>query len=86
MSGFHTEKLRQYADLVVPFTGCPFGEPITECPFIEFHQIKNESKQIEQVNLHTEKELDLLRFYHRDCMQKYFNGEWEPRVPRKVII
>jgi hypothetical protein len=86
MSDFYTEKLRQYADLVVPFTGCPFGEPINECPFIEFHQIGNESKQIEKVDLHTEKELSLLRSYHRDCMQKYFNGDWEPKVPRKVII
>jgi len=86
MSDFHTEKLHQYADLVVPFTGCPFGEPINECPFIEFHQIENESKQIEQVNLHTEKELSILRSYHRECMQRYFNGDWEPKVPRKVII
>ena len=86
MSDFYTDKLRQYADLVVPFTECPFGEPINECPFIEFHQIVNESKQIEKVDLHTEKELSLLRSYHRDCMQKYFNGDWEPKVPRKVII
>ena len=77
MSDFYTEKLRQYADLVVPFTGCPF---------IEFHQIGVESKQIEQVDLHTEKELSLLRSYHRDCMQRYFDGEWEPKVPRKAII
>ncbi len=86
MSESYTEKLRQYADLVVPFMGCPFGEPIIECPFVEFHQLGNESKQIEQVDLHTEKELSLLRSYHRDCMQKYFNGDWEPKVPRKVII
>lgn len=86
MSDFFTEKLRQYADLVVPFTGCPFGEPIDECPFIEFHLIENESKQIEQVSLHTEKELDSLRSYHRDCMQRYFKGDWEPKVPKKVFI
>jgi len=86
MSDFYTEKLQQYADLVVPFTGCPFGEPIDECPFIEFHRIGEESKQIEQVNLHTEKELDILRSYHRDCMKKYFNGEWKPKVSRKAVL
>ena len=86
MSDFYTEKLRQYADLVVPFTGCPFGEPINECPFIEFHQLGNESKQIEKVDHHTEKELIILRTYHRACMQKYFNGDWEPKVLRKAII
>lgn len=86
MSDFYTEKLRQYADLVVPFTDCPFGEPINECPFVVFHQIGNESKQIEQVDHHTEKELIILRTYHRACMQKYFNGEWEPKVPRKVAL
>ena len=86
MSDFYTEKLSQYADLVVPFTRCPFGEPFNECPFIEFHQIGNESMQIEQVDLHTEKELNLLRSYHRECMQKYFNGEWKPKVPKKSIL
>ena len=86
MSNLYTEKLRHYADLVVPFTGCPFREPMNECPFVEFHQVGDESKQIEQVNLHTEKELVVLRSYHRDCMQKYFSGKWEPKVPRKAIL
>ncbi len=86
MSDFYTERLRQYADLVVPFTGCPFGEPINECLFKEFHKLGNESRQIEQVSLHTEIELDLLRSYHRDCMQRYFNREWKPKVPKKLII
>lgn len=86
MPDFYTEKLQQYADLVVPFTGCPFGEPIDECPFIEFHRIGEESKQIERVSLHTEKELDILRSYHRDCMKKYFNGEWKPKVSRKAVL
>lgn len=86
MSDFYTEKLRQYADLVVPFTECPFGEPIKECPFVEFQQIGDESKQIEQVSLHTEEELAILRSYHRDCMKKYFNGEWKPKVSRKAVL
>lgn len=86
MSDFYTENLKQYADLVVPFTGCPFGEPIDECPFIEFHRIGEESNQIEQVDLHTEKELNILRSYHRECMQKYFNGEWKPKAPRRSVL
>lgn len=86
MSDLNTEKLREYADLVVPFTGCPFGEPINDCPFISFHQIGNESKQIEQVSLHPDEELDSLRAFHRDCMQKYFDGEWGPKESKEIVL
>ena len=79
MSDFYTEKLRQYADMVVPFTGCLFGEPIKDCPFIQFHKIGDETKQIEKINLYCEEELDKLRLFHRDCMQKYFSGKWKPQ-------
>ena len=85
MSDSYTEKLRQYADLVVPFTECPFGEPIHDCPFIVFHRIGDESKQIAEINLHSEEELDSLRAFHRACMQKYINGEWETKASKKTV-
>lgn len=84
MSDFYTEKLRQFADLVVPFTECPFGEPISNCPFIPIHQVADEYKQIEQINQYSEEELDNLRAYHRDCMKKYFAREWKPKRAKKL--
>lgn len=78
MSDLYTEKIRRNADLVVPVSACPFGEPIDNCPFILFHGIGNESEQILQIDLCPQEELDKLRAFHRACMQRYMNGEWKP--------
>jgi len=82
MRDAYTEKLLKYADLVVPATGCQFGDPVPNCPFILFHQIGNEPAQIEQITLCPSEELDKMRAFHRDCMHKYIRGEWKPDNPK----
>ena len=82
MSNLYTEKILRYADLVVPVSACPFGEPVSNCPFILFHGMRNEREQILQIDLCPQEELDKLRAFHRDCTQKYMNGEWKPKNPK----
>jgi hypothetical protein len=72
----NTEKIRQNADLINPISACPFGEPIAECPFIPYYELKNEREQIMQIDEIPQEELDELRAFHRSCMEKYRNGEW----------
>ena len=77
MSSINTEKIRQYADLINPISACPFGEPITECPFVPFYKIKDERRQIEQIEVIPRRELDELRKFHRACMERYRKGGWK---------
>ena len=80
----NTEKTRQNADLLVPISACPFGEPIDECPFIPYYALNDEQKQMEQIEIIPQERLDELRKFHRACMEKYRNGEWKPK--RKINI
>ena len=86
MASLYTEKIRQNADLLVPISECPFGDPIAECPFIPYYALKDEQKQMEQVEVIPEEELDELRKFHRDCMAKYRSGEWKPTNPKMKTI
>ncbi len=70
MSSIYTKKIRQNADLVNPMSKCPFGDPVAECPFIPFYAMKNERKQIEQIEKLPQEELDRLRKFHRACMHE----------------
>jgi len=70
MSNLYTEKIRQNADLLVPISECPFGDPIAECPFIPYYALKDEQKQMEQVEFIPQEELDGLRKFRRACMAK----------------
>lgn len=76
----NTEKIRQNADLISPISACPFGEPITECPFLPYYELNNEREQIMQIDKIPQEELDELRKFHRDCMERYRNGEWPVKV------
>lgn len=76
MSSINTEKIRKNADLINPITACPFGDPITECPFIPYYGIKDERKQIKQIEVIPQDDLDELRTFHRACMERYRKGEW----------
>ena len=38
MSDLYTEKIRRYADLVVPVSACPFGEPVDNLSLIHISQ------------------------------------------------
>ncbi|MDD2306098.1 MAG: hypothetical protein PHP53_15460 [Prolixibacteraceae bacterium] len=86
MSSLYTEKIRQNADLLVPISECPLGDPITECPFIPYYAMKDERKQMEQVEAIPQKELDELRKFHRACMAKYRSGEWKPTNPKRKAM
>lgn len=79
MSSINTEKIRQNADLINPISTCPFGEPIAECPFIPYYALNDERKQIMQIDIIPQEELEKLRMFHRACMAKYRNGEWKPK-------
>jgi hypothetical protein len=76
----NTEKIRQNADLINPISACPFGEPIAECPFLPYYELKNEREQIMQIDEIPQEELDELRKFHRACMERYRNGEWPMKV------
>ena len=76
----NTEKIRQNADLINPISSCPFGEPITECPFIPYYTLNNEREQIMQIDAISQEELNELRKFHRSCMERYRNEEWPVKV------
>jgi hypothetical protein len=63
-----TEKNIKYADLIVPFTKCPLGEPISDCPFTDYWKMEDEEKQILLVDELPEEKLDELRAFHRKCL------------------
>ena len=72
-----TEKNIKYADLVVPFTGCPVGEPVNDCPFISYWKIEDTVERIQQIEKVPEKELDKLRSFHRKCLKVKIDHERE---------
>ncbi|MEL7587960.1 MAG: hypothetical protein AAGU19_14725 [Prolixibacteraceae bacterium] len=73
----NTEKIRQNADLINPISACPFGNPIAECPFLPYYELRNEREQIRQIDETPQEELNELRKFHRACMERYRNGEWK---------
>ena len=77
-SSINTEKIRQNADLINPISACPFGEPVAECPFIPYYMQNDEREQIMQIDIIPQEELEELRKFHRSCMERYRNGEWNP--------
>lgn len=72
-----TPKIRRNADLINAFSACPLGNPIPECPFRPFYALKNEREQILRIETIHQEELDQLRKFHRDCMERYRKGEWK---------
>lgn len=70
MSSLYTKKIRQNSDLVNAMSKCPFGEPVADCPFIPFYEMKNERNQIAQIETITQEGLDEMRQFHRACMQE----------------
>ena len=63
-----TKKNKEYVDLVVPFTCCPIGEPVEDCPFISYWDIKDLAERIRPIEELSEEELDNLRAFHRKCL------------------
>tara|TARA_R110002050_G_scaffold169807_1_gene301642 strand:+ start:19002 stop:19244 length:243 start_codon:yes stop_codon:yes gene_type:complete len=70
MSTLDTTKIRQNADLVNAMSKCPFGEPVVDCPFIPYYEMKNERNQVAQIETIPQEELDEMRQFHRTCMRK----------------
>jgi hypothetical protein len=64
-----TEKNIKYADLIVPFSGCPLGEAVEDCPFTNYLKIENPSERIRPIDDLPEEKLDKLRAFHRKCLQ-----------------
>ncbi|MEZ5104475.1 MAG: hypothetical protein R2757_08265 [Draconibacterium sp.] len=65
-----TEKKIKYADLVLPFTKCPFKKVENDCPFVEYWKLASIEKQVQAIESLPEEELDLLREHHRLCQEK----------------
>ncbi len=70
MSILDTKKIRQNADLVNAMSKCPFGEPVADCPFIPYYEMKNERKQVAQIETISQEKLDEMRQFHRTCMRE----------------
>ena len=65
-----SEKITKYIGLVVPFTCCPIGEPIGDCPFIQFwndNSNEDREKLLEQL---PEEQLDKLQKFHDKCLRE----------------
>ncbi|WP_297098555.1 hypothetical protein [uncultured Draconibacterium sp.] len=63
-----SERSIKYADLLVPIKKCPLGEAVPDCPFVEYWQIKDETKQMNLIEELPEEKLDALREFHRKCL------------------
>lgn len=63
-----TEKNIKYADLIVPFTKCPLGEPVSDCRFVSYWKIEDLEERIRPVDDLPEEKLDELRAFHRKCL------------------
>jgi len=47
---------------------CPFGEPVSECPFLPYFEMKNDREQVAQIETIPQEKLDELRRFHRTCL------------------
>lgn len=63
-----TKKNIKYADLIVPFTKCPLGEPVADCPFTDYWKIEDLEERIRPVDELPEEKLEKLRAFHRRCL------------------
>ncbi|KOH43650.1 hypothetical protein [Sunxiuqinia dokdonensis] len=70
MSSLNTKKIRQNADLANAVSKCPFGEPVADCPFIPYYEMKNEREQVTQIEIIPQKKLEELREFHRACLRE----------------
>ncbi len=67
---YFTEKKIKYADLVVPFTKCPFKKVEYDCPFVEYWKLSSVEKQVQAIEDIPEKKLNLLREHHKSCQER----------------
>ena len=82
---YFTEKKIKHADLVVPFTKCPFKTIEHDCPFIEYWNLGSVEKQIQIIENLPEEKLEALREHHRLCQdRKIKNAQNQCRL-KKII-
>lgn len=67
---YFTKKNIEYADLVIPFTKCPFEEIEYDCPFVEYWKLPSEEEQIVAMGDLPENRLDDLRKHHQRCLKR----------------
>ncbi len=67
---YFTEKKIKHADLVIPFTKCPFKKVEQDCPFIEYWDLASVEKQIGLIENLPEEKLDSLRNHHELCQER----------------
>ena len=69
MSNYNKEKVKNYAGLVVPFSCCPIGEAVNQCPFKKYWNEKSFEKKLQAISDLPEQELGSLQFFHRKCLK-----------------
>lgn len=55
---------------MVPFTCCPIGEPVGDCPFIQFWNDSSNEDCEKLINQLPKKELEELQKFHDKCLRR----------------
>lgn len=73
------DKNIKYADLIVPFTGCPFDQVEDDCPFVKYWNSPKLEDRVLLIAKIPENELRELQDHHRKCVlnKKRFT-QYEP--------
>ncbi len=82
---YFTEKKIKYADLVIPFTKCPFNKVEHDCPFVDYWKLSSVEKQVQAIENIREKELNSLREHHRLCQERKIKNVQNQCRLKKVI-
>lgn len=75
----------KYADLVVPFTKCPFKNVEHDCLFTKYWELASIEKQIQAIENIPEKALDILRKQHQCCQERKVKNIRKPYKSRSII-
>ena len=76
----YNEKMIANTDLVVPANGCQFGNPVEDCPFTKYWDIKDPDDRINAIAILSNEELENLRAFHRKCvLEKVKQFHREPK-------
>lgn len=66
---YNNPKFEKNADLIPLFIACPFARPDSDCPFACFHDLKDETAQVQQILFVPQHRLDEMREIHHDCFK-----------------
>ncbi|WP_320113238.1 hypothetical protein [Draconibacterium orientale] len=71
-----TKKNKEFADLIVPFTACPFEKVEVDCPFSDFGNLKGLDEILKLIDQLPDEKLISLREHHKTCQEwKIEKGE-----------